>query len=98
MTQFIYLHRFLKRLFLLRTELEQLLFMSISFCIVLVTARVMYTGSIHFVFLVWNLFLAIIPYAITHFLTVKPSWIESKLKFTLAFIVWILFIPIHFIS
>ena len=93
MTQIIYLQRFLKRLFLLRTELEQLLLMSISFCLVMVTARVIYTGSIHFVFLVWNLFLAIIPYAITHFLTVKPSWIESKLKFGLAFVFWILFIP-----
>ena len=96
MTQIINLHRFLKRLFLLRTELEQLLFMSICFSIMMVTARVMYTGSIHFVFLVWNLFLAIIPYAITHFLTVKPSWIESKLKFIVAFIVWILFIPNSF--
>lgn len=96
MTQFIYLHRFFKRFFLLKTELEQLLLMSLGFCIVMVTARVMYTGSIHFVFLVWNLFLAIIPYAITHFLTVKPAWIEPKLKFIVVFVVWLLFIPNSF--
>lgn len=49
-----------------------------------------------FTFLVWNLFLAFIPYAITGWLVQNKDWIENRLKFCFIFIVWLLFIPNSF--
>jgi uncharacterized membrane protein len=63
------------------------------FSLLLVMIRIMYTGSLTFIFLAWNLFLAFVPYAISTFLQNNPDWTMHKWKFSFAIAVWILFIP-----
>ena len=84
------------RISLLKTEMQGMLFTSIGFGLLLLLARTIYTGGLTFVFLVWNLFLAFVPYFLSYSVTLKPAWMESKWKFTLAFTVWILFVPNSF--
>lgn len=53
------------RPFFLRSEMDRLLSLSMLFSCFLVVARVLHTGRFTFLFLVWNLFLAYLPYFIT---------------------------------
>jgi uncharacterized membrane protein len=55
------------------------------------TFRIIYTGHLLFAFLVWNLFLAYVPYAISKQISVQS--IETKWKFLLYTFVWLLFVP-----
>ena len=84
------------RIYLLKTEIQRLLLTSIGFCFLLLLARTIYTGGLTFVFLVWNLFLAIVPYFLSYSLTVRPAWTKGKWKFALIFTGWLLFIPNSF--
>ena len=81
------------KLFFLRSETDRLLVVSMAFSILMVLARVAYTGSSLFLFLVWNLFLAWIPYQLTGWAIQRPDMIINKLKFIAFFICWIVFIP-----
>ncbi|PRX53860.1 DUF1361 domain-containing protein [Flagellimonas meridianipacifica] len=68
------------------------LILSVVFAFVLIVFRINVTHSGPFLFLVWNLFLAGIPYAITQaLLYVKPM--QSKIMFFLGFTSWLLFLP-----
>jgi len=69
---------------------------SCSFSFLLLCMRVTATGYLTYVFLLWNLFLAFIPYAISHWLSQHIRVIENKRKLALALIVWLLFIPNSF--
>jgi uncharacterized membrane protein len=84
------------RIYLLKTEIQRLLLTSVGFGFLLLLARTVYTGGLTFVFLVWNLFLAFFPWLLSHSLTLRPAWIESKWKFALVFTLWLLFIPNSF--
>ena len=84
------------RIFFLRTEMDRLLFLSILFSILLVGARVIHTGRMSFLFLIWNLFLAYIPYFITCLLARRPHWIKNKFLFIPLFLAWLLFVPNSF--
>ena len=81
------------RVYLLKTEIQRLLLTSVAFGFLLLMARTVYTGTITFVFLVWNLFLAFVPYFFSSRLLSRPSWIQSRWKLPVAFIAWVLFIP-----
>ncbi|MEE9348524.1 MAG: DUF1361 domain-containing protein [Flavobacteriaceae bacterium] len=59
------------------------------YAISLVVFRVFYTQSDFYLFLIWNLFLAIIPFGITSFLT----QVKSKLLNYLLFPIWLVFLP-----
>ncbi len=59
--------------------------------IILLMVRVKLTHSFHYLFLVWNLFLAVIPYAVTTYLVSLPK--VNKLSLALWFGVWLLFLP-----
>jgi len=59
-----------KSLFL-RTELDRLLTSSMCFSCMLVFVRVFHTGRPMFIFMIWNLFLAYIPYALSTWLTAR---------------------------
>ncbi len=83
-------------IYLLKTEIQRLLLTSVIFGFLLLLARTAYTGGLTFLFLVWNLFLAFIPYFLSHALTLRPAWIESKWKFATVFLVWLLFVPNSF--
>ena len=63
---------------------------SVSFSFLLLYCRILKTGSFFYSFLVWNLFLACIPYLITCILQL------TKIRATIfwcSFIVWVLFLP-----
>ncbi len=59
--------------------------------IVLLMIRMKLTHSFFYLFLVWNLFLAVIPFAITSYLVSLPKL--NKIGFILWFGVWLLFLP-----
>jgi uncharacterized membrane protein len=87
-----YLQRnFLIRFYLHRNDAEQILILSNLFSIGLVFFRMIYTGHLLFAFLVWNLFLAFVPYVISR--QMAEASIKNKWKFALCVFVWLLFIP-----
>lgn len=65
----------------------------VCFCIGLSFYRVYFTQKTFFVFLNWNLFLAIIPLFISHLLTSNAFLYKSKIAFALGLVIWILFFP-----
>lgn len=79
-----------------RNEIEKLLLLTAAFSIVMVLIRVTMTGSVLFLFLPWNLFLAWLPLLLSGKLMRSPSLIENKTKFVFLFITWLLFIPNSF--
>src|SRR4051812_30183332 len=81
-----------RRLFF-RTETDGMLTLSLAFSVMLVAMRIVFTGKHVFMFMVWNLFLAYVPYVLSVLLSQTPSWIENRLKFILLFAIWLLFIP-----
>jgi uncharacterized membrane protein len=84
------------RIFFLRSEMDRLLSLSILFSCMLTVARIIYTGRLTFVSLVWNLFLAFVPYFITQRLKRNPQWIQKKWIFIFFFLVWLLCVPNSF--
>ena len=62
----------------------------ILFSVVTYLLRVQLTQSFFFGFLLWNLFLAVIPYTISEVLKIKPL---KKATITLSLLIWLLFLP-----
>jgi uncharacterized membrane protein len=65
----------------------------LAWCLGLISVRVFRTGSPHFLFLIWNLFLACVPLAGSRALASLrrrsvPAWAEGAL-----FALWVLFLP-----
>lgn len=79
-----------------RSEGHRLILLSFLFGMAMLFARMAYTGSWHFAFLVWNLFLAFIPWVISYTVITKPSWMQRLWVFLPVFVLWILFIPNSF--
>lgn len=69
-----------------------LLFLLISFCIFLWVIRISMTNSLFFGFLIWNLFLAYVPYFISSIIKEKMQN-SSKFKLIIALFVWLIFLP-----
>lgn len=63
------------------------------FCCALVFARMRYSGTIHYYFLIWNLFLAIIPLLIALFYKAMSQRWSGKLWLFLCLSLWLLFFP-----
>lgn len=82
--------------FFLNNEVDRLLTLSMLFSCMLIPARIIYTGRLTFIFLVWNLILAYVPYFITQMLNRKQEWINNKLVFAAIFFLWLAFIPNSF--
>lgn len=64
---------------------------SIFLSIALLTIRLKVTHSFFYLFLVWNLFLAVIPFTISSYLTSKSK--ISKLSLFISLTIWLLFLP-----
>jgi uncharacterized membrane protein len=62
-------------------------------CVTLVAFRVHYTSQITFVFLVWNIFLALIPYVISTLLIVYHQDIKKTWLIWIPFLIWLCFFP-----
>lgn len=75
------------------TEMGRILFLSVVFSVMLVAARIARTHSLLYVSLIWNLFLAWIPYGISLLMTKKESWFRSPPAFFGTVAVWLLFFP-----
>ena len=78
------------------SETDRMLTLSMVFSIALVMARIAYTGRITYLSMVWNLFLAWLPYMISSCIQERAAWQKNKLLFTIASLVWLLFIPNSF--
>lgn len=62
----------------------------------LLCARVIATGSLTYIFLLWNLFLAFVPYAVGYWVSRNTWIIKNKLKLATVLGIWLLFIPNSF--
>ena len=69
------------------------LFVGFVLCATLLTMRIKVTESFHYLFLVWNLFLAFIPYGITFILGSQEKWQRSWWMLTPIIGLWLLFLP-----
>jgi uncharacterized membrane protein len=78
-----------------RNERTQILMLCTLFSLALQTLRIIYTGHLMFSFLLWNLFLAFIPYILS---SKMEAWIKekNKSKAMVFSIVWLLFVPNSF--
>ena len=75
----------------LKSTKVQLLIL-IFFCLFLWIIRIQLTNSLFFGFLIWNLFLAYIPYFISSIVK-KRMQESSKFKLIIVLFVWLLFLP-----
>ena len=92
----LYRNTYFRKIFSQRSELEKVLILSSLFSILLAFTRVLYTGQLMFLSLIWNLFLGFIPFLLSTSFFRRPDWIENKWKFALIGISWLLFIPNSF--
>ncbi len=81
----------LKQLIINRFKIFSIVTASLVFSIVLLMIRMKLTHSFFYLFLVWNLFLAVIPFLITTYLVSNPKL--SKFSIVLWFGIWLLFLP-----
>jgi uncharacterized membrane protein len=86
--------RFLLRFYYSRNDAEQMLLLCSLFSIGLMVFRMLYTGHLLFAFLVWNLFLAYLPFVISKRMTLQSP--KTTGTFLLAALAWLLFIPNSF--
>ena len=80
----------------LRSEIVRLLAASACFSCILVLLRIIHTGKPTFVWLIWNLFLAYVPYLLSSWLTRRsrtPSRLPAPWMLLILSLVWLLFIP-----
>lgn len=82
---------FIKQFFLSRFKTFTLVSVSILFSIILLMIRMKLAQNFFYLFLVWNLFLAVIPFAISTYLVSLPKL--NKLWLVLCFGLWLLFLP-----
>ncbi|HVM88914.1 MAG TPA: DUF1361 domain-containing protein [Puia sp.] len=87
------LNLYYSRIFFLRDEIDRLLLLSIIFSIGMTSARTLYSGHITFIFLIWNLFLAWIPYCISQWLYYRQHKIKSNFLVVILFAIWLAFVP-----
>ncbi len=75
--------------------IKEALFLSVltSLCFLLIAGRIHLSDSKMFLFLVWNLFLAGIPWVITSFIMLNEKLQKNKLALTFMLTAWVLFFP-----
>ena len=74
-----------------RFKTLSLITVALTFSVILLMVRMKLNKSYFFLCLIWNVFLAIIPYAITIYLNTTPNL--SKLKLIFWSIIWLAFLP-----
>ena len=81
----------MKELIISRYNTLSTLFASMFLSIFLLMVRMKLTHSFFFIFLVWNLFLAFVPFAISLYVSNKPNTNQYKLAAISG--LWLLFLP-----
>jgi len=74
-------------------RIKWMLIYSTVLSVALLITRITISERITFIFMIWNLFLAWIPFLITQKVLNKPSFKNSTLLFTLGFGAWLVFFP-----
>ncbi len=74
-----------------RLNILTLLTLSLSFSILLLIIRMQITETRYFLFLIWNIFLAFIPYAITTYLISLKT--TNRFLVITSLSIWLLFLP-----
>lgn len=80
------------QLYFSNKRLNNLLFIFGFFCLSLSLIRIKLTTSIYLIFLIWNLFLAVIPFLLTSYLKTQ-NINKSKFKNGFLLFIWLLFLP-----
>lgn len=73
--------------------IQHWLIVSCAFSFLLLSARIIITGHQTYLFLVWNLFLAFVPYAITQWAAVDIRILKNRTKLAATLFTWLLFVP-----
>lgn len=76
-----------------RLNIILLFFLMTLFCVLLVAYRLHFTDRVHFGFLVWNIFLALIPYGISTWLVIYHERFRNRWWIAIPFICWLCFFP-----
>lgn len=76
-----------------KDKLLLLIALSSIYSILLIALRIKITNSFYYLFLVWNLFLAFIPFGISYLIKLNQKLRNSKYKFWCLFCIWVLFLP-----
>lgn len=87
---------FIINLFNSNKKINTLVILFSVYCFSLLLFRAKITNSTYLFFLIWNLFLAIIPYFISSLIIVKSKQMKSNLLLVISFICWLLFLPNSF--
>ena len=75
-----------------RLTLVFVLMVSLTLSILLVAGRVVMTGKLLFLFLIWNLFLAVIPFALSTLLSISAGRLRARILVPVS-AAWLLFFP-----
>jgi len=70
-----------------------LFFLTTALCVTLVVLRIHYTSRVTFIFLLWNIFLALIPYGISTLMVIFEDKISNRWLLIIPFSVWLCFFP-----
>ncbi|MBF4473604.1 DUF1361 domain-containing protein [Flavobacterium sp. HJJ] len=84
------------RLFNSNRKINSVLFLFTAYCLILLVVRAKLTNTVYLFFLVWNLFLAFIPYLFISCLKTQISFQKSKIKTLALLFLWLLFLPNSF--
>jgi uncharacterized membrane protein len=84
------------KLFNSNRKINSILLIFTAYCLFLLVVRAKLTNSTHHLFLVWNLFLAFVPYFFISYLKTQISFQKSKIKALLLLFAWLLFLPNSF--
>jgi uncharacterized membrane protein len=77
-------------------SLHQWLLISSAFSCLLLTARILITGQLTYLFLTWNLFLGFIPYAVSHWWYTHSWVVQHRIKLLGLLLLWLAFVPNSF--
>jgi len=81
----------IKTIFPRKEQSASIIFTLMLFSFGMLFIRVSITKTLHYLFLIWNVFLAVIPYVITIILSERKR--ESKFVMLIAFVAWLAFLP-----
>lgn len=79
--------------YLFSNPVFRILHLSLLFSVSMVLARVIYLGQSYFMFMLWNLFLAYIPFLVSSLFIDRPMLIDKKFLFIPLALLWLVFIP-----
>jgi len=87
---------YLQQIYFRRSELDKVLMWSCLFSITMVAARIVHTRDWLFATMIWNLFLAYLPYLFSQYASRHINRLQGKGQLAAIVLIWLLFIPNSF--